>query len=366
MSKRNDIGRGFLTNRRAFLSSVGVAGSSVLLTGHSRAGAGEKVELVVTKRGEKPVRTKRVSRDWWNQFNNARDKAQSLANTFLDDDRVADVRLETTNSWIGDHKQGKVAVLTQPNAEWPTLPNVLPDVPTEVREHNPKGKPLDGCNLGVDDPTSGGWQINDEDGGGSWWSTGCQVTHEGTGEPHMGTCAHSFDPCSTSSLNNPVYMNSTKVGKNVFLSESMDFSTIYQTDDSEISGFSPDIERPDKSPNQLDILGHITESGVADIMASEETVLKTGASGCTDTGVVDQMYVSDGLCQDGDHVEATHYVHATMETPGGDSGAPYYVKRWDNDFNKYFAEIVVAAHKGYESQGISAYFVYNETDYRFP
>lgn len=54
-----------------------------------------------------------------------------------------------------------------------------------------------------------------------------------------------------------------------------------------------------------------------------------------------------------------------MNTDNGDSGSAYYVKRYNPDFDRYTAEVVVAAHSGYESRGIAAHEIADQ-GYTFP
>lgn len=348
-------------NRRDVLGTLTTAGVALAVPRSVRADPGDTTEIVVERYGESGVRTKEVSAEWWSQMTQAREVHRTLDERYALDDRVVDVRLGTGSNWLGDHQEGQVNVYVDPAGPVPDVPTSVDGVPVERRAFDPDGEPLDTCNTGTEDPVSAGWQI-ESDPDGSIFTGSSRVT-DSNGVERLSTCSHGFDPCSTSDVGDEVTMSddSYKIGEVDVLRTDLDYAAVGTTWDDDISGYDGYVDRPDEYPSQLDVTGWVTENGVADLVASDETVYKTGRTSCTTSGVVDEMYVSDGICGTSDG----HYVHATMQTDGGDSGSPYYVERYSTDFNQYYAAIVVAAHKGYESQGISAYRVYDELGYRF-
>ncbi len=334
-------------NRRDVLGTLTTAGVALTVPRSVRADPGDTVEIVVERYGETGVRTKEVPAEWWAQMTRAREVHRTLDAQFDADPGVVDVRLGTSSNWLGDHRDGQVNVYVDPADVAPAVPSSVDGVPVERREFDPDGEPLDTCNTGTEDPVSAGWQI-ESDPDGSIFTGSSRVT-DSNGVERLSTCSHGFDPCTTAGTGDTVTMSddSYEIGEVDVLRTDLDYAAVGQTYGDDISGYDGYVDRPDEYPSELDITGWVTENGVADLVASDETVYKTGRTSCTTNGVVDEMYVSDGVCGSSDN----HFVHATMRTDGGDSGAPYYVERYSPDFSQYYAAIVVAAHKGTNRRG---------------
>lgn len=359
MPKKDSVKTEQTLTRRGVITALGVAGVSATGVRSVRAESDGTVEIVVTKRGDEVIRTKKVSEEWANNISKARDIHHNLQEKHRHHEDVADIRLTTGEKRLGERLEGKVRVYTYSGDRISTIPQEANGIGIEFVKYDPSDKPLESCNTGMDDPVSGGWEL-EESGDNGVWSSASRVTDSADVE-YMTTCAHAFDECGDP-IGTDVEMEGQKMGELNWYSKAMDFAALKRTDDAQVGGYDLNIDRPDQNPTELGVRGHITESGVADIMSTGEAVYKTGRTTCTTSGEVDEMYVTDGLC------DATNdnFVHATMQTNGGDSGSPYYVMRWDGDFNQYYAEMVVSSHKGYESQGIAAYEVTSNTDFRYP
>lgn len=141
------------------------------------------------------------------------------------------------------------------------------------------------------------------------------------------------------------------------LDASRDISVTRKTADMDVNGYSNQIE---DAAGELE--GRMTKSGLKDLMSNDTEVYKVGRKTCRTSGEVENLNVAEKLaCADEFNRE---YVECTMNTEGGDSGAPYFHEAWDPTLNEYYIAMI-GVHSGGESVGCSAYDIYNTYGYEF-
>lgn len=314
-------------SRRTILHSLGSSSTLLGLGLVGTASAQSGSELIVThKRGDKPVKTKRVPKSWKRHVDNASKAKGEIFRKHADRRDVKAISLSPVEDRYGGKRGFNIHVRVATNQAKRDLPDSSRGIRTIFSDYV---KPEDhACyNNGDQDACPGGVTFN---GGGT---SGSQYFYDkdndGYREPHILTAAHIFgDPCFNH-LGDTATQTNDDWGTVEAHSGSLDAVVC-----SPNSGFSVDnriIEQNDTKQ----VAGHVSEYGLKDMCANNEYVYKTGKETGTDFGPVQECEVTTAGCDDL-RGEGVHY---SLDSSGGDSGGPVYDIDGDDAY-------MVAIHKG--------------------
>lgn len=161
------------------------------------------------------------------------------------------------------------------------------------------------------------------------------------------TCAHSFEEnkCSEDLRGRELRLDdssSSLVGGVAEYDHAMDFAYAPDAYNSDIDGIRNSILN-----EPYTISGHVSASGIDDLIASDEIVHQYGAASGKTSGQLEEDSPYDRC----NNARAPTYVISSANTQSGDSGGPHY-RYYDFGGNTYLS--IIAPHNG-RASGIGDY-----------
>lgn len=315
-------------SRRTVLRTVG--GSSAFigigLVGSASASDGQE-KIVTHKRGDTPVKTKDVPKEWKSHVDTASKAKSELAQNYGNRNDVKTFSLRRADERYGGKHGFTIHVRVTSNQAKDELPDSARGVPTSFSEYIPP-KPDGSCyNTGDWDSCPGGVTFN---GGGT---SGSQFYHDydgdGNREAHILTAAHLFgDECSDQ-VGDTATQTNDDWGTVKAHSGPLDAVLCHPN-----SGFGVD-NRIIQQTGDIDVVGHVTKSGLQDMCTNNEYIGKMGKATGNHSGTLEECEYKASTCDDlkGEGVKYS------IEAAPGDSGGPVYDTR---DGDAY----MVAIHEG--------------------
>lgn len=353
--------------RRDVLKSIGggvgvSAGVGITTTSVVGEPSPEEVEIVTVRSGEKIKETATVSRRWWEHVQTSRRVRKELGERYKTVDEVKSLsRAPSKDDRIHDRWRTHVRVYVEDIDSVDTqIPDVVNGIDIRTLQYN-EGE-LHSCNQTTENPLPGGIQgagNSSSCGTGATWC--CRLRDPDTDEKYMLHCAHAFDACDDTQYDAKNRCN--KVGELLMYSGSRDAAITEQTSYMDIDGYSDLI----KGENHGRIKGHLSENGIENLLSQGsdgEKVYKMGMTTCKTEGYVKDMNRCNSLNCGSDICE---YVGITNASDSGDSGGPYYQKKWDPTTKKPYIAMVGTHSRalGDGAQGIASYEIYNWTGLHF-
>lgn len=182
--------------RRTVLRTVGgssaIIGLSNLL---GTAGAQSGRTLIVThKRGDKPIKTKSVPKEWKNHADNASQAKSEFVRRYSNRDDVKTVSLMASQERYGGKRGFNIHARVTTDEAKQELPDSVRGVPTAFSNFVPIEEDGACYNTGDWDDCPGGVTFDGNGTSGSQYYY--DTDGDGFGEPHILTAAHLFgDPC---------------------------------------------------------------------------------------------------------------------------------------------------------------------------
>lgn len=332
-------------NRRTALQSIGVGAIGLTPLPAIKKGD-DTVEITVVARGDEPLITKRVSREWYEHEKHVEAVAADAKAELLDVPGIRSVGIGAGLTSAGGRPGGHLRVYVDEAADGVSVPKTYQSIPVEriERGENYTYSSCD-CNDTEYDYIPGGVKIASNHGiGSSAWKV--KFGSDGA-EDYLLTCAHLF-PCSPSSdepvgqgpNNNYFGYLDISASSPPHYDEVEDWAVITLDSGGSADGYSNTVE-----DHSGEMAGRVTKDGLADHMCSNdnpETVYKQGYKTCDDEGCIADRAKSSGnpSCSgtsDG-FVEANN-IHIEK----GDSGAPLF-KKFTFNSCPYLAFIGLVSH----------------------
>lgn len=286
----------------------------------------DTVTIVTHKAGDKVVNTKKVPRNWKEHADLAADVRTELGKQYANREDIGYLSLAPSNNKFGERWGFRVEIEASSQSARNVIPDEVNGIPVKAVE--PEERVLEGnaCyNEKVYDDTPGGVTFDGATAGSQYY-----IDYDGDGsfEQTMLTAGHviSFNHCDTNIVGNNVTQHHEDWGEVVDHRSSLDVAACAPTQ----YGKSVD-NHIQQTFDKLVVSGHVTESGLQDMVANEEYVWKTGIMTGTTSGKVDKMYEGGSGCG-GYNNEG---VRSKNDSSSGDSGCPVYDVRGDEAYMIY-------------------------------
>lgn len=330
-----------------------LAGASVLGRVRERH---ERVTVARAASGD-PTR-ERVPARWRAAFSDAREVCRRLAARYDDDPAVADVGVGTRSERIGDLRRPVVIVHATPDRD-PAVPDAVNGVEIRETEASPD-EFVDAA--GVRDataparrpyvPTSvaGGERVSSRR---KFGTATCRVVDD-AGTPHLLHAAHVFDACGGGRVGDPAVRDGATVGRVAHADPRLDYVAIAEPDPDGAVAFDDRVV----CAGRVD--GHVTEDGVARLVAAEERVATVGASSGWQTGRITEMGRSRAGCAG----IGRGFLNTSLSIDRGDSGGPVFVAP-DDEAGRPSSTSVVGLVSALGGVCSSAYAIHRDADFRF-
>lgn len=335
--------------RRQVLGTVGGTGLLGVTGVGGSIASDDKVEIVTHRSANGPEKTKKVPRSWAQNYNNTLRAKRNLEQRFRDRDGYSGAAITASDQFFGGKRGFGVDLFISSSA---TLRGNVPDTSNGIPVHvsDPIKPKLAGCftqdachNESVFDSTPGGVTFD-----GATSSSIFYIDKSGDGyytDSMMLTAAHIIDPshCDTETFDysSTITQHCETWGEPYWASPRRDVVLCEAT----ASGKSVDNHIQDASGNSYPVTGHVTESGIADMISTGETAHKTGIMTGDTSGPILRMNLGDSTnCHDWNLEGVEVDVYGTS----GDSGGPIY----DIDGNDAYM-ISVFSTTGSGSPGIT-------------
>jgi S1-C subfamily serine protease len=343
------------STRRGVLAAVGgtLAGAGVL------GGVRERRERVTVARAASgDAMRERVPARWRAALRDATAARRRLAARYRDDPAVVDVGVGTRSERVGDLRRPVVVVHAAPDAGPPTVPDAVDGVEVRVRPADPD-EFVDAA--GVRDPAvdrrphvpasvAGGERVASRK---KFGTATCRVVDD-AGTPHLLHAAHVFDACEDGRVGDPAIRDGATVGRVAHADPRLDYVAIAEPASGGAVTFADSVV----CAGHVD--GHVTEGGVARLMAAEERVATVGATSGWETGRVTEMRRSRAGCAG----VGRGFLSTSLAIDQGDSGGPVFLAPEDEDGQPSSTSVVglVSALGGVCS---SAYSIHRDAGFRF-
>lgn len=358
-------------SRRKVLKSVG-GGFGITATAEFGSLSTRKVRITTVRSGDEPLEQKKVSKKWWQQMERATEAQKRLQKQYQKSpgNGVKDVSLSTRAKLIGGRKAGAVNVYVDPDVgAQVSLPDHVDGIEINQKEYTERELQADDeCQYDDCDQSPyeeehsyvpGGVKSERELDSGAYavGTTTCRV-YDSDDKYYLMHCAHQFGACDgdTSTRGMEALHAYQKTGEVANYDIEQDFAVVEETWDTEVEDYDDTVENAAGK-----VKGRVTESGVKDLMGNETDIYKCGQRTCRTSGVVADMYQSNSL---GCAVDDDDYVHVTMETCQGDSGAPYFAEKWDS-FSKTEYTAIIGVHSRGGAYGCAAYKINDKWGFYF-
>lgn len=279
----------------------------------------ESNEVIITTvaAGDQPVLQKKVPADWWAYETKVDEVHDKLSQEFSESPDIKGIGIRTTKEKISGRKASEITFQVDEDGTTAKIPDQVEGINIEaVDEIN---RPPQACNLNTFDPLPGGVVMGQEKDTCEWGggSTGCEVRRDGN--YYMLTAAHVLlSVCGDTTQNNAAHPETCDyLG---FVSDydvSKDWAIVTRDPLSDID----DLDNTIAETNGI-LSGHVTYSGLKDLMCSGETVYQQGKSTCKTSGTVVGRKESYGYCG----IDINEGVKVDVKTDDGDSGGPCYHK----------------------------------------
>ena len=336
--------------RRTALRNIG-AGAFGLTQLPAVVKGDNTVEITVLARGDEPVITKRVSREWYEHEKHVESVAEDAKAELLNSPGIKAVGIGAGQTRAGGRPGGHLRVYADAQASGVSVPETYQRLPIERIDHG-EYHTFTSCNCNNQEYSyiPGGVRIETDKGTESATaSSGCKVSFGSDGEEdYLLTVAHAFS-CNPDEDevevrqgpdDEPFGYLDTDASNPAHFDPVEDWAAISLDSDGSADGYSSSI-----ADHSGEVAGRVTKDGLADHMCSEddpETVYKQGYRTCDDEGcIVDRDKTSSnpectGLSSG--FVEANN-IHVEQ----GDSGGPLFQKFTFNSC-QYFGIIGIISH----------------------
>ena len=311
---------GRTVSRRDALKSI--SAGAFLGTGIVATAAGEDtVEITVARDREGPVQRKPVPKAWYNHHQHSRDVARRMRRQFAGERGVEAVARVKDEQRYGGKPGFRVRVEVDRDEYHRAIPQAAGGVPIEVTEPREKGfGACQGTHTSVD-PVPGGAVFEEERGSscGGFGSTFMTVFDSTANVKRLLTAGHIFEACS----NDIVGMKAEQGGDDFGVVDRYDAKTDWATITPENKSIpDPAVIREDDG-TELEVHAWKNEDGIADLVASDETVYQTGTTTGTTSGTVEGDNYEWGFdCVD----FGGSGVQCKIPNAEGDSGGPVYTR----------------------------------------
>ncbi len=342
------------TTRRGVLAAAGGVFAGVSVLGRVR----ERHERVTTARAASgDAERERVPSRWRAELRDATEARRRLAARHRDDPAVVDVGVGTRGERVGDLRRPVVVVHVAPDRAPPAVPDAASGV--EVRTE-PTAPDEYADAAGVRDPTAadrrpyvpasvaGGERVSSRRKSGT---ATCRVVDD-AGTPRLLHAAHVFDACGGGRVGDPALRGGGTVGHVARANPRLDYVAIAETEPEGAVAFDDAVV----CAGPVD--GHVTEAGVARLMAAETRVAVVGAASGWRTGRVTEMHRSRAGCAG----VGRGFVDTSLSIDRGDSGGPVFVAHGDDRPSSASVVGLVSALGGVCS---SAYEIHRDAGFRF-
>ena len=332
----------FHTNRRRFLETVAGSGAFALAAGVGTAGGDEYTTITTGIHRGEPTSTAEVPTAWYERVNAARRAMGTLAEEYLDSQRVVSVdrtsaeeRIERfripelelhvmdTAGISNDESEERSGILDEESLEVDGVsvtvvegthprPETCDDGP-EPCETDPRG-PFERL--------PGGAAVSAEKPGGlrGRQSGGIPVETPDGAFRYL-TAAHGFagDECGHGIEGLGLEHSGRTVGEVREHDWNADWAAVELADDAGVEGFAHEVV-----PHSVPVVGHVTEDGIDYLKDSDRTVYRYGRGSCEEAGTIesDNLYLYCSNTDESD--EERRFVRTSMVSEQGDSGGPHY------------------------------------------
>lgn len=306
------------TGRRTYLKGLGATGIGLGILPTVRGG-GNRKEIVLTRKDERPTETAHVPMKWYQHTKHAEMVGEELTNQLIDEPGVASVGIGTGESSIGGLRRKVVEVGLHGDATTTAIPERIRGIPVRVNEDLSINYQ---CYTGSYKTLQGGISCHDPpDDGTARQGTICCRVYDG-GKEHLLTARHLFTSdgtgCTdggTSFAGTSVYRDGAVVGTIADGSVEHDIVWAEIDSDNDING---DIVQ-EKAP----VGGHVTKDGLSTFASDSQSVDFRGVASCENTFTVDS-YDNSFSCDSGVVLTELVYYDASDFTEDKDSGGPIY------------------------------------------
>lgn len=306
-----------LVTRRSILRSTALVGGlnvSTQVLGTADA-TSDEVEIVTHKSAGRIAKTKFVPRSWKEHLDLVRDVRDLVANNYQKNlPGVKNTGIISSDDFYGGKRGFAVEIEAATERARKSVPDSVQGIPIKKVEPT-NWKPMcSACyNEGTYDLTPGGVEFNDIGSCASIYYL--DYDNDDYYEKTMLTAAHVVGSCSDQLNGNSVNQGCESWGEVVDYNWTLDAVACNPTADYKAVD---DIIQEENDTET--VVGHVTESGLAEMQSSGETTYKTGKDTGTEYGVVKKTNIGDNSCMGFDG----HGIKVSNDVTRGDSGGAIY------------------------------------------
>lgn len=312
--------------------------------------------------------TERVPSQWRDELAAAVAATRQLSERFRGDPAVADASVATRAERVGDLRRPVAVVHVAPDHQPPAVPDEVAGVEVRTATADRGADAARPHSTGGDDhaaspyetdvdarvprsrtSVAGGERVASRTTGGT---ATCRVRDaDGTG--YLLHAGHVFDVCGRGGVGDPALRDGVVVGRVADADARLDYVALAPSTDA--VSFAGPIECT------AGVDGHVTEAGVAKLMAEGASVAALGASSGWLSGRVTDTHRNRAACAGvgGD------FVKTTLPVDRGDSGGPVFVERGRDDRGGRPTVAVVGLASTLGGLCSAAYAVHRAGGYRF-
>ena len=311
--RRNVLRRNLL--RGIGSGSLGVSTvAAVEVVGAS--GGDDTVRIPTLKRGDTVVKSKEVPESWYNHTRDSKNAREKLVEEHLDDPGVESIY---SARW-SERFDGKNGLLITAEVDPDTYEDSLPDSKDGIPVRTTAAPDLrlgDCCHHDDYDPVPGGVAVRTPDDVGS---AGFCVTDSG-GDERLLTVNHLWATCQDNS-GRTLEQHTDAFGEVDEYDTNADYALVRPTSSEGID------DQVYVNGGSKRVGGYVPESGLDDLVSSNETCYDTGATTCTTEGTIEGAGLSSPGYQCIDYED--NGVKADIVAGDGDSGGPIFtLKTYD-------------------------------------
>lgn len=340
------------TKRREVLKAVGATGAGLTTIGQASA-TDDGVEIDTVRHRGKVLESKRVPKQWYQHQTRVDSIAADLARQYEDTPAVGGVGRTATERRVAGRRVTRPVVYTTESAEGVSIPSKRDGIAIERREI-PDVQP-EVCYDQDYDSVPGGAQVET----GVPFSATCRVTNS-NGDPRLMTCAHGFKRCEGSIEGDELTQSGRLIGGVEDWSIGQDWATVSLDSSSPILSFDSRLVG-----TQREVRGHVTKSGIDDLLTTDEIVYHRGNKTCETSGQVADTGIPQTQCENTSNEAYSSFVRYSTPTEAGDSGGIHYK---EFSYNGTLYASVISPHYGSGadySYGTAAYKINNNHGINF-